>query len=217
MNAIQSMVQQQIATNHTASAARELPAGFGKLIKDALVKTDAAAKAVDGALGRWQLTSAALFEDGWRLAHIDGSTVGKANRDVLRSSMVDNWPNASERAALAADPKTLDQATKDRVRAIRQSFGANFALIEKYLRKAEEAAAAEAAAAAGTAEPTAEEKAAAEAADAAAKLLKQFRKAIDDAVRYVGKMEGVTQEDGKAVDLVATAAELKAILGRFPA
>jgi len=217
MNAIQSMVQTAIATNHVAHGARELPSGFGKLIRDALVKTDAAAKAVDGALGRWQATAAALFEGGWRLAHIDGSTVGKANRDVLRQSMVDNWPNAAERTALAADPKTLDQSTKDRVRAIRQSFGPNFALIEKYLGKAEVAAAAEEAAAAGAAEPTAEEKAEAEKAEAAAKLLKQFRKAVDDAIRYVGKMEGVQQEDGKAVDLVATAAELKAILGRFPA
>jgi hypothetical protein len=217
MNGIQSMVNQAIATNHTASAARELPVGFGKLIKDALSKTDAAVKAVEGAKGRWQTTAAALFESGWRLAHIDASVVGKANRDVLRSSMVDNWPNASERAALAADPKTLDQQTKDRVRAIRQSFGANFALIEKYLGELAAKAAAEAAAAAGAAAPTAEETTAAAAEEAAAKRLKQFRKAVADAIRYAGEMEGVKQEDGTAVDLVATAAELKAILGRFPA
>lgn len=217
MNAIQSMVQQQIATNHVAPGAKALPDGFGKLIKDALTKSDAAHRAVEGAKGKWQSTAAALFAAGWTPASIDGSVVGKVNRDVLRSSMVDNWPNASERAALAADPKTLDQQTKDRVRAIRQGFGPNLILIEKYLGELAAKAAAEAAAAAGAAEPTAEEVAAAAAEEAAAKRLKQFRKAIADAIRYAGEMTGVVQEDGKPVDLVATSNELKAILGRFPA
>lgn len=217
MNGIQSMVNQAIATNHVAVGARELPAGAGKVIKEALSKTDAAHRAVEGAKGKWQTLATVLFDADWTPASIDGSTVGKANRDVLRAGFVANWPDASERAALQADPKTLDQTAKDRVRAIRQGFGPNLILIEKYLGELAAKAAADAAAAAGAPEPTAEEAAASAAEEAAAKRLKQFRKAVADAVRYCGEMEGVRQEDGTAVDLVATAAELKAILGRFPA
>jgi len=232
MNAIEQMTQQAIATNHTAAMAKALPTGFHKIMGEALRKEDAKAKAEEAAQGKWQSLTKVLYEASWRVAHIDQSLVGKANRDTLRDGMVESWPNEAERAHLKADPATLTDDQKKRVKVIRGSFGGNFRLIEKYLAaletaeaeaKAEALAKAEleAAIAAGTAVVKTEaeikaEKAAAAKAEAEAKALKQFRKALTDAARYVSNMTGVVQEDGTAVDLVKAKQDIEAILGRFP-
>jgi hypothetical protein len=232
MNAIESMVQQAVASNHTAVGAKALPVGFSKVMTEALRKEDAKAKAEEAASGKWQSLAKILFEAEWRLASIDQSLVGKANRDTLRAGMVESWPNDTERAQLKADPSTLTDDQKKRVKAIRGSFGPNFKLIEKYLKNLEDAdakakaealakAELEAAIAAGTAVVKTEaevkaEKAAAAKAEAEAKALKQFRKALTDAARYVSNMTGVEQEDGTVVDLVKAKQDIEAILGRFP-
>jgi hypothetical protein len=225
MNAIEKMVQQQVATNHVAQGLMAIPAGFGKAMTEALSHTVAKAKAEAKSNGKWQALAALLIDGGWTLKSIDGSAVGKVNRDLIRAGMVGNWPDAKERANMLADHKTLSVSEKERVREIRQSFGPNFKLVERYIGEAE-AKAAEAKAkaeleAAGEVEvlSEAEAKAAKEAeakAEAEAKILKQFRKAIADAIRYVGNMEGAKQEDGTAVDLVKAKADLTAMLGRFP-
>jgi colicin import membrane protein len=232
MNAIQAMVQQQVATNHSAIAAKALPVGFSKAMTEALSKSVAKAKAEEAADGKWLALSKMLYSEGWTPATIDQSLVGKQNRDTIRNGMIDSWPNESERAHLKADPSTLNDDQKKRVKAIRQTFGPNMSNIEKYLaRLVAEAAKAEAEAkakaeleaaiAAGTATVKTEaevkaEKAAAAKAEAEAKALKQFRKALTDAARYVSNMTGVEQEDGTPVDLVKAKAEIEAILGRFP-
>jgi colicin import membrane protein len=232
MNAIEQMTQQALATNHTAAMAKALPTGFHKVMGEALRKEDAKAKAEEAASGKWQSLAKILYEAEWRLASIDQSQVGKQNREVLRTGMVESWPNDSERANLKADPATLTDDQKKRNKVIRASFGPNFKLIEKYLKALEEAEAKakaealakaelEAAIAAGTAVVKTEaevkaEKAAAAKAEAEAKALKQFRKALTDAARYVSNMTGVEQEDGTPVDLVKAKQDIEAILGRFP-
>ena len=232
MNAIQAMVQQQVATNHSAAMAKALPTGFHKIMGEALKTEDKKAKAAEAALGKWQVLGKCLYEAGWRIAHIDQSLVGKANREVLRAGMVEAWPDAAERAHLIADPATLTDDQKKRVKVIRGSFGGNFKAIETYLTKAEEAEAKakaealakaelEAAIAAGTATVKTEaelkaEKAAEAKAEAEAKALKQLRKALTDAARYASNLTGVVQEDGTPVDLVKAKQDIEAILGRFP-
>jgi hypothetical protein len=199
MNAIESMVQQQVATNHTAVGALALPSGFGAVCADALKKSNAAEAALEGAKGKWVSLSSVLFDAEWRVASLDGKTlVGKQNRQTLRDGMIANWPVAKERANLLADPKALDDAAKDRNKVIRQGFGAKFALIEKYLAELE-------------AEADGEE------AEAEAKSpVDKLRKAIESAVKYAGKLEGLSDAAGKPVDLVILANDLKAILGRLP-
>ena len=199
MNAIEAMVQQQVATNHTAVGALTLPAGFGAVCADALKKSNDADKAVEGAKGKWVSLSSVLYDAEWRVASLDGKTlVGKQNRQTLRDGMIASWPIAKERANLLADPKTLDDAAKDRNKVIRQGFGAKFALIEKYLAELEAEAEGE--------ETEAETKS----------PVDKLRKAIESAVKYAGKLEGLHDAAGKPVDLVILANDLKAILGRLP-
>jgi hypothetical protein len=199
MNAIQAMVQQQVATNHSAVGALALPAGFAAVCADALKKSNDADKAVEGAKGKWVSLSSVLYDAEWRVASLDGKTlVGKQNRQTLRDGMIASWPVAKERANLLADPKTLDDAAKDRNKVIRQGFGAKFALIEKYLAELE-AEGEEGEAESETKSP-----------------VDKLRKAIESAVKYTGKLEGLNDAAGKPVDLVAMANDLKAILGRLP-
>jgi hypothetical protein len=228
MNAIEQMVQQQVATNHTAVGAKVLPNTFAKAMAEALTKTVAKAKAEEAAEGKWLALSKLLYGEGWTVASIDQSLVGKANRDLIRAGMVDNWPNEAERAHLKADPKTLTDEQKKRVKTIRQGFGPNLTNIEKYLTRLEtEAAEAkakaelEAAIAAGQVEVVSEEeaKAAEEAkakAEKEAKRLKQCRKALEDAIRHFGEMTGLADAAGQPVDLVKAKADVQAILGRLP-
>ena len=199
MNAIEAMVQTQIATNHSAVGALALPSGFGAVCADALKKSNAAEAALEGAKGKWVSLSSVLYDAEWRVASLDGKTlVGKQNRQTLRDGMIASWPIAKERANLLADPKTLDDAAKDRNKVIRQGFGAKFALIEKYLAELE-------------AEADGEE------AEAETKSpVDKLRKAIESAVKYAGKLEGLHDAAGKPVDLVILANDLKAILGRLP-
>jgi hypothetical protein len=200
MNAIEAMVQTQIATNHTAVGALALPSGFNAICADALKKSNDADKAVEGAKGKWVSLSEVLYDAEWRVASLDGKTlVGKQNRQTLRDGMIASWPVAKERANLLADPKTLDDAAKDRNKVIRQGFGAKFALIEKYLAELE-------------AEANGEDETETEAKSPVDKL----RKAIESAVKYAGKLEGLHDVAGKPVDLVVLANDLKAILGRLP-
>ena len=199
MNAIEAMVQQQVATNHTAVGALTLPSGFNAVCADALKKSNDADKAVEGAKGKWVSLSSVLYDAEWRVASLDGKTlVGKQNRQTLRDGMIASWPIAKERANLLADPKTLDDAAKDRNKVIRQGFGAKFALIEKYLAELEAEAEGEEA----EAEPKSP--------------VDKLRKAIESAVKYAGKLEGLHDAAGKPVDLVILANDLKAILGRLP-
>jgi hypothetical protein len=201
MNAIESMVQQQVATSHSAVGALALPSGFNALCSDALKKSNDADKAVEASKGKWVALSEVLFDAEWRVASIDGKTlVGKQNRQTLRDGMIESWPNAKERAQLLADPKTLDDDVKKRVKTIRMGFGAKFALIEKYLAELE---------AEGAEETETETKS--ENSEVA-----KLRKAIESAVKYAGKLDGLQDAAGKPVDLVAMANELKAILGRLP-
>ena len=199
MNAIEAMVQTQIATNHSAFGSLALPSGFGAVCADALKKSNAAEAALEGAKGKWVSLSSVLYDAEWRVASLDGKTlVGKQNRQTLRDGMIASWPIAKERANLLADPKTLDDAAKDRNKVIRQGFGAKFALIEKYLAELE-------------AEADGEE------AEAETKSpVDKLRKAIESAVKYAGKLEGLHDAAGKPVDLVILANDLKAILGRLP-
>jgi hypothetical protein len=197
MNAIEAMVQTQIATNHSAVGALALPVGFSAVCADALKKSNDADKAVEGAKGKWVSLSSVLYDAEWRVASLDGKTlVGKQNRQTLRDGMIASWPNAKERANLLADPKSLDDAAKDRNKVIRQGFGAKFALIEKYLAELE-----------SEGEETETE---------AKSPIEKLRKAIESAVKYTGKLEGLNDAAGKPVDLVAMANDLKAILGRLP-
>lgn len=198
MNAIESMVQTQIATNHSAAGALALPSGFGAVCADALRKSNDADKAVEASKGKWVALSEVLFDAEWRVASLDGKTlVGKQNRQTLRDGMIASWPNAKERAQLLADPKTLDDDVKKRVKTIRQGFGAKFALIEKYLAELE---------AEGAEETETETKS----------PVDKLRKAIESAVKYAGKLDGLQDAAGKPVDLVILTNELKAILGRLP-
>ena len=199
MNAIEAMVQQQVATNHTAVGALALPVGFAAVCADALKKSNDADKAVEGAKGKWVSLSSVLYDAEWRVASLDGKTlVGKQNRQTLRDGMIASWPIAKERANLLADPKTLDDAAKDRNKVIRQGFGAKFALIEKYLAELES------------------EGEEGEGETEAKSPVDKLRKAIESAVKYTGKLEGLNDAAGKPVDLVAMANDLKAILGRLP-
>lgn len=199
MNAIEAMVQTQIATNHTAVGALTLPPGFNAVCADALKKSNDADKAVEGAKGKWVNLSSVLYDAEWRAASLDGKTlVGKQNRQTLRDGMIASWPVAKERANLLADPKTLDDAAKDRNKKIRMGFGAKFALIEKYLAELEAEAEGEEA----EAEPKSP--------------VDKLRKAIESAVKYAGKLDGLHDAAGKPVDLVILANDLKAILGRLP-
>jgi hypothetical protein len=202
MNAIEAMVQQQVATNHTAVGALVLPAGFGAVCADALKKSNDADKAVEGAKGKWVALSSVLYDAEWRVASLDGKTlVGKQNRQTLRDGMIASWPIAKERANLLADPKTLDDDAKKRVKTIRMGFGAKFALIEKYLAELE-------AEANGEDETETETETKSE--------VTKLRKAIESAVKYAGKLDGLHDAAGKPVDLVVLTNDLKAILGRLP-
>ena len=60
MNAIEAMVQTQIATNHSAVGALALPSGFGAVCADALKKSNAAEAALEGAKGKWVSLSSVL-------------------------------------------------------------------------------------------------------------------------------------------------------------
>jgi hypothetical protein len=228
MNAIEQMVQSAVATNHVAAGAKVLPNTFAKAMAEALTKTVAKAKAEEAADGKWMALSKLLYGEGWTVASIDQSLVGKANRDLIRAGMVDNWPNEAERAHLKADSKTLTDDQKKRVKTIRQGFGPNLSNIEKYLTRFEtEAAQAkakaelEAAIAAGQVEVVSEEEAKAAQAKAKAieeeaKRLKRCRKALEDAIRYFGEMPGLADTAGQPVDLVKAKADVQAILGRLP-
>jgi hypothetical protein len=204
MNAIEAMVQQQVATNHTAVGALDLPAGFNALCSDALRKSNDADKAVEASKGKWVSLSEVLYDAEWRVASLDGKTlVGKQNRQTLRDGMVASWPNAKERAQLLADPNTLDDDVKKRVKKIRMGFGPKFALIEKYLTELE--------AGANGDETETETETKSENSE-----ITKLRKAIESAVKYAGKLEGLSDAAGKPVDLVVLANDLKAILGRLP-
>jgi hypothetical protein len=200
MNAIEAMVQTQIATNHTAVGALALPSGFNAICADALKKSNDADKAVEGAKGKWVSLSEVLYDAEWRVASLDGKTlVGKQNRQTLRDGMIASWPIAKERANLLADPKTLDDDVKKRNQKIRMGFGTRIALIEKYLTELE-------------AEANGED----ETETATNTPVDKLRKAIESAVKYAGKLEGLHDAAGKPVDLVVLANDLKAILGRLP-
>jgi hypothetical protein len=202
MNAIEAMVQTQIATNHSAVGELTLPSGFGAVCADALKKSNDADKAVEGAKGKWVSLSSVLYDAEWRVASLDGKTlVGKQNRQTLRDGMIASWPVAKERANLLADPKTLDDAAKARNKVIRGGFGAKFALIEKYLAELE-------------AEANGEDET--ETATATNTPVDKLRKAIESAVKYAGKLDGLHDAAGKPVDLVILTNDLKAILGRLP-
>jgi hypothetical protein len=202
MNAIESMVQQQVATNHSAVGALALPVGFGAVCADALKKSNDADKAVEGAKGKWVSLSSVLYDAEWRVASLDGKTlVGKQNRQTLRDGMIANWPVAKERANLLADPKTLEDDVKKRNQKIRMGFGTRIALIEKYLAELESEAN-------GEDETETETETKSE--------VTKLRKAIESAVKYAGKLDGLHDAAGKPVDLVILTNDLKAILGRLP-
>jgi hypothetical protein len=202
MNAIEAMVQTQIATNHTAVGALALPSGFNAICADALKKSNDADKAVEGAKGKWVSLSEVLYDAEWRVASLDGKTlVGKQNRQTLRDGMIASWPIAKERANLLADPKTLDDDVKKRNQKIRMGFGTRIALIEKYLAELESEAN-------GEEETETETETKSE--------VTKLRKAIESAVKYAGKLEGLSDAAGKPVDLVILTNDLKAILGRLP-